>query len=502
MSALTAKVRMYRLNELGDCFLITFTEGDQVSRMLIDCGSFRNGEPSKKRLQKIAADIKKELGAVPLSVVVGTHQHNDHLSGFVHCKDVFESIGVEQVWLSWLDDPKDKAAKKIGDRFHNLRASLFGVQKQLASMPGAQPDSRTRETLDDALTFFGPKAGAWNVSGPKGAAAPPLLPTEAVAILRKLGRRTCYLHPGQVLDMPGLTAGKVKIYVLGPPRDTEQLYRANPRKGESYETALASKSLAAEKFLNATKNQQRGSVWAEDQYPFNEPYKRRGGRLQSSSLRDMVERYSKRTERWRRIDADWMNQAETLALFLDTYTNNSSLVLAIELVETRKVLLFAADAQIGNWTSWKDVKWDTEKASTDDLLARTVFYKVGHHGSHNSTLATAFEKMTHGDLAALIPVHKQDPNIKKKVHGWKMPAGKLLEKLRERTSNRVLQMDGVNAEHCDPEKEPAISAWKNIHIRPNVTDMFIELEFSTAPLVNASRARPQKSRGSSSRRRA
>ena len=58
-----------------------------------------------------------------------------------------------------------------------------------------------------------------------------------------------------------------------------------------------------------------------------------------------------------------------------------------------KVLLFAADAQTGNWSSWADVKWDDPGVSTDDLLARTVFYKVGHHASHNATLVAAFEKM-------------------------------------------------------------------------------------------------------------
>jgi hypothetical protein len=122
------------------------------------------------------------------------------------------------------------------------------------------------------------------------------------------------------------------------------------------------------------------------------------------------------------------------------------------------------------------VKWDDPKTTTDDLLGKTIFYKVGHHGSHNATLVAAFEKMTHRDLAALIPVNKQDPNIKKN-NGWKMPAGKFFEKICERTANRVLQMDGVNPAACDPTKEPALSAWKKVGVTPKITDMFIELEF-------------------------
>jgi hypothetical protein len=69
-----------------------------------------------------------------------------------------------------------------------------------------------------------------------------------------------------------------------------------------------------------------------------------------------------------------------LALDLDNATNNTSLALAIELGPGGKVLLFPADAQVGNWFSWRDQSWKDDKGrdvTVDDLLARTVFYKVG-----------------------------------------------------------------------------------------------------------------------------
>jgi len=158
-----------------------------------------------------------------------------------------------------------------------------------------------------------------------------------------------------------------------------------------------------------------------------------------------------------------------------TFTNNSSLVLAIELVESGKTLLFAADAQTGNWLSWPDVKWDRTGVLTDKLLAMTVLYKVGHHGSHNATLVGALEKMNHPDLVALIPVHKQDPNITKQS-GWKMPAHNLLRRLAEKASHRVLQMDGVNSTTRDPKKDPAVSAWKKVGIKPKQTALFTEIQ--------------------------
>src|SRR5687767_5826621 len=127
-SALSAAIRMYRLDELGDCFLVTFSQDSHVGRVLIDCGSFRNGAPSIARLRSITTDLVSTLGGAPLDVVVGTHQHNDHLSGFVHCESTFrEQIDVGEVWLSWLDDPQDSVAQKIGEKFHNITAALHAA---------------------------------------------------------------------------------------------------------------------------------------------------------------------------------------------------------------------------------------------------------------------------------------------------------------------------------------------------------------------------------------
>ena len=107
-----------------------------------------------------------------------------------------------------------------------------------------------------------------------------------------------------------------------------------------------------------------------------------------------MKRYRRRRDAGGRSTTTGCSRRRRWRSILDTFTNNSSLALAIELVDSGKVLLFAADAQTGNWSSWKDVKWETPDVKTDDLLARTVLYKVGHHASHNATLVETFEKMT------------------------------------------------------------------------------------------------------------
>jgi metallo-beta-lactamase superfamily protein len=478
MSKLSAKICMYRLLELGDCFLVTFTAGAASSRLLIDCGSFRNGGPSIPRLKLITGKIKEALGGKPLDVVVGTHQHNDHLSGFVHCEAAFRAMNIQQVWLSWLDDPADRKAQGIGKAHHNLMLRLATARDALSpalkGKTAARPlAARSLEVLNDMLGFHGAAA----------AGTVPEIPAKGVGILKAIGKEDPdYLRPGRTLEMPGLPPGTVRIHVLGPPRvenvarKDDPLYRKDPRSGESYDIALASAALQADKFLDAVQSGTSAQSADEVNYPFNEVYKRPHGKG-SRPLREVVRRYHQRSEGWRTIDDDWLQQAGALALYLNDFTNNSSLVLAVELVESGKVLLFAADAQTGNWASWEQTTWKNQAVSTDDLLARTVFYKVGHHASHNATLVQAFEKMGHSDLVALIPVHKKDPNITK-PNGWKMPAKNLFNRIVEKTDHRVLQMDDDNPPDCDPAKNPAKAAWKRIGIKPVITDSSIEIEIT------------------------
>jgi hypothetical protein len=141
---------------------------------------------------------------------------------------------------------------------------------------------------------------------------------------------------------------------------------------------------------------------------------------------------------WRRIDDVGMFAATDLALQLDAETNNTSLVLAIRLAGG-KVLLFPGDAQVGNWESWHQVHFKGGP-TTPELLADTVVYKVGHHGSHNATLrALGLEMMSSPDLMALLPV---DEAIAHDNKGWKkMPFVPLMTELRKRTKGRILRPD-------------------------------------------------------------
>ena len=74
-----------------------------------------------------------------------------------------------------------------------------------------------------------------------------------------------------------------------------------------------------------------------------------------------------------------------LAAALDNAVNNTSLILIFEVGVAW--LLFPGDAQ---WGAWNAV---LENPSARGLLARTTFYKVGHHGSHNATPRKLIEEV-------------------------------------------------------------------------------------------------------------
>jgi hypothetical protein len=142
---------------------------------------------------------------------------------------------------------------------------------------------------------------------------------------------------------------------------------------------------------------------------------------------------------WRKIDTAWLDGASELALALDSATNNTSLVLAIELSDG-DVLLFVADAQVGNWLSWRELSWEVQgrKVTGPDLLARTVFYKVGHHGSHNATLrADGLELMKNLSIAA-IPV---DHAMAIKKRWGKIPLPELVAALERAAKGGVIRID-------------------------------------------------------------
>lgn len=468
MNQLQINIRMYRVGELGDCFLLRFIDGETTNSILIDCGSFRNKKDSVDRLRKIAKDIESTLQGEPLDIVVGTHQHNDHLSGFKHAEDIFLRMKARQGWLSWLDDPKNKNAQRIEQEVTGFTNTLEKIRDALHKSKNTNfSANETTNKLHDILGFYvGIDEAEKHVQEGKKI---PVVPADGLKVLKEMSNTIKYLSPGQELELPRISRDKIKVHVLGPPENSTLLFDIHAKKNETYDPHLKIVHETADSFLKALGNFDRSQeVEVDEEYfPFD--------RIYQKSITDSEfgkSNYQLKDLEWQKIDNDWLYQSERLALYLDSYTNNTSLVLAFELVESGKVLLFVGDAQTGNWLSWDNITWQNKPTGfhVNNLLSQTVFYKVGHHCSHNATLVSGLERMSHPELIAMIPVDKKDPNINK-VNGWKMPATNLYQRLKEKTQYRLIRMDDVYDSDCDPNTNLKVKeSWEKARAKVNVSD--------------------------------
>ena len=438
-------VRMYTQG-LGDCFLISFDrpEGDPY-HMVIDCGVFKSTSGAKEKMQDVVRSID-EATKGHINLLVVTHKHWDHLSSFVQAFDEWEDIQIDEIWLSWVENPRDNVGLRLS---MNIDSQLSNLRRALAEFPAAL--SVQADKVRNILDFFEDDPGE-DGSGDLGllGAGAPSTKAEAMQYLREHeNANVTYHEPGEdpftPPDLPG-----VRIYVLGPPRNEALLGKEDPSTVNSEVYQLAPTLRLADSFAAALlPADSAGSdlrAKASQCFPFDEMYridaeKVAAGKTEFAPFFNICYGNSEK-DAWRRIDNDWLNVADQLALNLDNVVNNCSLVLAIELQQSKKVLLFVADAQVGNWLSWEDVEFKvkegeaTRTVTGPDLLARTVFYKVGHHGSHNATLREkGLERMaSSGDLVAMIPVD-HDVVAQK---GWEMPFDKTLDRLKEKTEGRVI----------------------------------------------------------------
>jgi hypothetical protein len=479
------RIRMYRLG-LGDCFLLTFAPDGKAVHVLIDCGVLLGTKNAEKIVKESVEDILKTTGG-RLDVIVATHEHWDHVSGFAQAKSLFDDSKqlekLDQIWFAWTESPDDKLAKQLRDerakRKKNLGTAL-GLWK--AKVGEGKPDgdpslASTRLALTESVLGF----SAPELLGAKTTTA------DALGYLKQRDERKEYLEPGTSRRLPRLD--DVRVFVLGPPRDEQLLKKGRPstKAPETYsedENALT----MADSFFAAVETaaaKDDAKIDTND-HPFDDFY-----RVEARTQRDVDflrqdprsfynEHYFAKDE-WRRIDADWLGTTGELALALDNDTNNTSLVLAFELGENGDVLLFPADAQVGNWLSWKAMKFDVRRAdgtrrtvTTEQLLARTVFYKVGHHASHNATLREhGLEKMTHDELVAMIPIERKTA----KRLGWDMPFPPLLDRLTEKCHGRVLLLDEAKGNKQLARRLSKLDAAEQQQFdkRFVTTDLYVEL---------------------------
>ena len=458
-----AVARMY-CTGLGDCFLLGFPDANgDTAFMMIDCGVLQGTAEAKPRMQRIMKSIVDTTGERGVEVLVVTHKHWDHLSGFDQAGDEFARLEVKQVWMGWTESPTDPGAVRLAAQEESALRAIRAAVLQLRGI-----DAELAGGLQELLGFdFGLDGDV--LLGARTST------NDLLELVRARDDNPVYLEPSlsprSLAGVPG-----VNIYVLGPPTDLALLRKSDPSSGEASEVYLDSGTSDELGALYAAAELGRGSAplapeeraMLEFSYPFDPGYGLTQRGLQKDpELAGFFDKYYKR-EAWRRIDNTWLRGVEQLALNFNNYRNNTSVAMAIELGEGGPVMIFPGDAQVGNWLSWHKLEGSP---SAQDLLGRAVLYKVGHHASHNATLKRkGLAMMTRTSrLVAMIPVDEEHARKPKGRNpgGWDMPYGELLQELEECTEGRVMRAD-LGVPLLDRRRRPAgWSAEKWVQFKAN-----------------------------------
>ncbi|HEX4962496.1 MAG TPA: MBL fold metallo-hydrolase [Thermoanaerobaculia bacterium] len=397
--AACATVRMYNVG-FGDCFLLTLPESDRPRKVLIDCGSHSHGK-GPKPIGEVVARLLEDIdegGRKRIDVVVATHRHQDHVSGFE--SDLWDDVEVGEVWLPWTEDPQDVEARRILERQSRAARSL---QRAALSFKESNPFRASALALaENSLTNARAMATLH-----RGFAGHPLrryLPSQS--------------SQNRTFKSDCLPLG-VKVHVLGPSRDPEVIRDMDPPRDERY------LRLAMEP---ETSGQERAALFASRWTMSQEELKR----IPSfSHLAAVKTRQLRKIQRFSRIDSQETLQ---LAVQLEKAINGTSLVLIFEV--GKACLLFPGDAQ---WGTWRVALADTEWR---DLLARTSFFKIGHHGSHNATPKDLVEHVLPEGLAAMVSTRK--------VSNWPdIPRAPLLEALSKKSTRGLVRSDDPPSELPD-----------------------------------------------------
>jgi hypothetical protein len=394
---------MYQVG-FGDCFLLLFDYNQALAdrrrqrSMLIDFGSSHGPAEGKLDSQKVAQQIAADCGA-KLDVVVVTHRHKDHLSGFGHSKagPIIEGLNPTLVVRPWTEDPDlehNASGPSLGPRSVSFRRALAESQAFVETVVNIIPTSArglAGELRELALEELKNQAAIERL--------------DRMAAGAKGRYVFAGLDPGIEEVIPG-----IKVRILGPPTleqspdietaaDTHEefwmLYRslleAGGRDG-AVPTTLASGDAEGLDLDSVTPGPAR---WLAE----------RLARHQLHSIFRVVRR-------------------------VDDALNNTSVILLIEAGNKR--LLFPGDAQIENWKFTLD-----QFAARPDLekrLSEVDLYKVGHHGSRNATPRSLFALWNQPETISrpMVGIMSTRPGVHGKTEATAVPRASLVSALEQR----------------------------------------------------------------------
>jgi len=377
------RIRMYRVG-FGDCFLLSLPEetgqsAGQYNHILIDCGVHAQGDIGT--MEKVVNNIA-EVTDGSLDIIVASHAHRDHISGFGKFADAFAKFKIREVWLPWTWDENNEDASKLQKKHAALLDNLYQHFQALGA--SADPDA-----LNTTANLRGNQRAIELLKSGFG--------NENVKVR--------YLKAGDTLKSGDISIPGLLVRILGPPTSEDFLSQMDPPSGQGY--------------LRAGPN-----GIAEPVNPI-QPFEVDRWEADDSMRLHLQ---TKEEEKLQNMSSSSIND---VAFALDQARNNESLVTLF--IFRNKYLLFPGDAQYGNWRGWLE-----DEKSSSDILSKISFFKIAHHGSHNATPRAALEKMSEGEFAAMVSTQS--------IPWKSIPRIPLMSRLDEKTKKRIVRSDWLSFE--------------------------------------------------------
>jgi beta-lactamase superfamily II metal-dependent hydrolase len=413
------RIRMYRVG-FGDFFLMSVpAAGGDYAHILVDCGVHAH---DRGLIGDAVKQMKDDTGG-KLALIIMTHRHADHISGFGSERAAFQTFAVERVWMSWFEDPKNKKALAIQA---GIAATAQHLQAALAARAGAD-DEQYRCMAENALGIAkgGGNAGALDMlhsfktaeGGPTpvdyyGAGDPPILP-------------------------PSLAAAGLEADILGPPRDLSLVAQMDNAAHQYLDAAAAEGADDGKAPVFSAIYNSGTFPWPKNDQPI----------FTSQEIEA-------------RIVASQPDALAAAAQNADNAINNQSLVVLFTFAG--KTLLFSGDAQWGNWANFLfggaigTPGHTSLTPRSKQILGKLDFYKVGHHGSTNATPMDVVDAMREGCVAMC----STDPGAYgNPAKGTEVPRDPLMAALTKKTQNQLARSDQVGTAKVPPTAgEPPLAA--------------------------------------------
>lgn len=319
---------------LGDCIYCRVPKAHTDGRdfhVLIDCGTLSSTDYLSAAVESLKSLLPLNEGKRRIDLLVVTHEHKDHMTGFG--MKLWDGFSFGAIWMNAAMDPKHPEAEKA-KKLHGFAADAMAqaLRLNLALGPELMELANAMALNKDAMTTL-------RETLPK---ASKIKPT--------------YVHADSSKPDLALPLKGASISVLGPERDIDFYYL-----GDEGDPSL-----------------RRALGFIESALPPVSAVVPEPGAVATPANLDPAD--------FRQLRSRMLSTALAFADLDGKVCNNTSVVLLLEWKGKR--LLFVGDAEWdagfkkgkGN-CAW-NVMWNLRKKQLSGALA---FLKIGHHGSVNAT---------------------------------------------------------------------------------------------------------------------